>query len=96
MTNNEYNKVNKGTILMLSTGEYSDYGIQTLSKAIKDFDIREVSEEYLSENEGQRGSYSCDFYKFTQWLIEKKYIETVEYKEWHLGDYGSFSLMSLF
>lgn len=86
-------KVSKGEILMVTTGEYSDYGVQSLVVALADFDINELREEYLSEFPDQTERYSADFYKFNNWLVnEKKIVEEVKHREWHLGDYSSFEM----
>lgn len=77
-----------GQLLLLSTGEYSDYDIHVVCRVLKNFDSREVS---LSYN-GKRDDYDFDDDAFTHYLTSNGYIEDVDYQEWHLGSYGTLDI----
>lgn len=85
-------EIKKGETVLISTGEYSDYTVKALVRATQDFHPKEMSDEYLARFPDQAEDYGVDFYMFTNWLVnEKKVLEEIEHREWHLGDYGSFS-----
>jgi hypothetical protein len=42
-------KVVKGDLIIMTSGNYSDYVIDTLCRALADFDIEEVRQEYLAQ-----------------------------------------------
>jgi hypothetical protein len=78
----------KGDMLVLSTGEWSEYGIELISKVLKDFTEQEVVNLYNLHNEKED---DCDFKKekFITILINEGYIEELEYQEWNFSNYSS-------
>jgi hypothetical protein len=80
----------KGEITLITSGEYSDYGVQTVVRALEDFHILEMRDEYLSGHREQSGRYDADHQQFVQWLVnERKCVEEVEHREWHIGSYST-------
>ena len=71
----------KGDLLILSTGEYSDYGIDTICKVLKTFKEQEVANLYK-----KNGGYGKD--KFIAELIKNGYIKEIKYREWRFSFYS--------
>ena len=74
--------IKAGELVLLSAGEYSDYGGIALGRATADIDIEAIAREYADHNT----SRYFDEFKFAKWLVvDKRLIDEVSYKEWHLG-----------
>ena len=74
--------IKKDTVIAITCGVYSDYEMLTICKALQNFDIAELSEEYKKDN----GSKS--FFNFVKWLIvDKRMCDEFDYLELHIGDY---------
>jgi hypothetical protein len=85
-------KIPKGRIFIISTGEYSDYDVQTIFQAKEDLDAAELSQEYLKLFPTEAVLYSLCFTKFIHWLMNiKAVVEEIDYSEWHLGDYSTLT-----
>lgn len=90
-------KYKKGELIALSEGSYSDYCVESLSRAMVDFDASKILHEWAKENaEREQSTFkSGEFnYKqkeggmsFVEWLNKNGYTEDVEYRELHIGDY---------
>lgn len=79
-------------IRMVSSGEYSDYGIHGL--CLVDCEdgvtwLRERHEEYVAEHPDEKGSHSLSEQQFYNWLLQHG-ATAVEFQEWYLGAYGTF------
>lgn len=74
----------KGSLVMPTYGEYSDYQVHSICRVTCDFDIDEVAEEYKRVHPEQWSKYG--FYqhdKFIDWVItEKQLLEELDYFEW--------------
>lgn len=86
--------VKKGQIMVLTSGDYSDYGINAIFKALEDFDLdAEVQEYYKQETEVQfdrnRRKTGIDF---PAWLVKWRVAEEVDFLEIHTGDYGEVDI----
>jgi hypothetical protein len=81
--------VSKGEIIVLTSGEYSEYGIEGFAVALEDFDMGEKAREYDKET-GPHQYYS-QLNGFIPWLITKQLVKPEEYREIHLGSSGMFS-----
>lgn len=68
----------KGTIVVISSGEYSDYYVNGVVKIAKDCNFNDAIKEV-----GKTNTYSLMVK-----LLKAGYIEDVEYTEVHLGSYG--------
>lgn len=81
--------INEGELLLFSNGEYSDYGVMTLARATKPFNIQDRLEAYLKCHPEQRERYEFDEYGFLAYLTLDGTVVEVEYREVHLGCYGT-------
>ena len=83
-------QLKKGELALITSGEYSDYGVQTLVRVLEDFHIIEMRDEYLKKYPEQRERYKANHEQFVHWLVnERKCCEEVEHREWHIGSYSS-------
>lgn len=77
-------KVAKGEVCLLTSGEYSDYGIIALCKCEKNVDLQEQYEKYP----GEKGEYSFSESAFGDWLIKQGFFSKLKHRELYFGDYG--------
>ncbi len=69
--------VKKGQIIVLTSGEYSDYHIDSVYVAKQDFDENAIYDEILKHfnvSSGLANAY-LNIDETIEWLIEKNYIE---------------------
>lgn len=79
-----------GTIFVVTSGEYSDYGLSGTFRARCDFWWNDVLEAWLKTNEKQSGDYHGDFRAFLKHLETEDLVEHVTIPKIHIGDYGTF------
>ena len=86
---NKTRTLNKGEKIIITQGEYSDFGIVAFAICLKDFSPDDILREYLTIHPDQAKEYEFDETAFVRFLlIEKKVIEeTSNMFEWHLGSY---------
>lgn len=84
-----------GSLLTVRTGEYSDYYVRGIFRALRDIDAAKLREEYLSERPKQRERYHFEDDEFLAWAVRGGYIEPVDGLEWHLSDYSDAAVMSV-
>lgn len=89
------NTIPEGATFTITTGEYSDYCVQGVFKAIYDINPQTLLDEYLNANPKQRENYSFDDRQFLAFVSAKGLIEQVECFEWHLCDYGKCGEMQV-
>lgn len=70
-----------GELILLSSGDYSDYGICGIFRALVDMDIGALATEYYEQCPMKSASESG----FAGWLIKLGHIEDVDYDEVHCG-----------
>lgn len=73
-------KINKGEVIVLTTGEYSSYGIDGFIIALKDFDMALEAQNYTAN---QVSKYP---YGFVAYLIIQQLAMPVQYREIDLGN----------
>lgn len=78
-----------GETLLLTHGEYSDYGVVGIYLAVIDFDINEWSEVYKAAAE------AGDLFPshFGQWLASRGLISEITYREVNTG--SSYRVLTL-
>lgn len=79
--------IKRNELLIICTGYYSDYCIRAVVKALVDFTPKEVIEKYLNCSKNQM-DYPESWSRFIGWLVENNYIEALDYREWHIGEFG--------
>lgn len=88
-------KIPKGSRVLVTTGEYSDYGVRTSCVAAEDIDPAALLEEWLADKPQQREPYKFREDEFLGWLTSRGLLVEETYIEWHLSDYGSVSDMDV-
>jgi hypothetical protein len=78
------------TMLMLSTGEYSDYQVHGVFRPLRDFVIGDALAQFKAQFVPEPDAYSNepDPQDFLGWLCASGYIENAGVAEIHLGCYG--------
>lgn len=71
-------KYKKGELIIITHGEYDDYEIKNICKALVDFDAQEILKVWIEE----QGRYAVNF---DAWLILNKFIERVDGRELYIG-----------
>lgn len=84
--------IQAGQLVLLSSGEYSDYGVLAIAKSLKDFDTNEETINFLEELKIHSGHDHDIEFRFMAWLHKKGFIEDVPYREVHLGSYGRIEI----
>ncbi len=79
-------KFNAGEVIVLTIGEYSDFGISGFLVSIKPFDMAECAQEFAKGKE----RYSTSISDLITWLVVNEYAIPVTYRETHLGGYSGF------
>lgn len=87
--------IQSGALLTVTTGEYSDYCVRGVFRALTDIDAGKVRGEYLSGRPEQREANSFDGDGFLSFIAAKGLIEPVDCFEWHLCDYGNSDEMEV-
>jgi len=82
-----------GDLVLLSTGEYSDYGVTGLVRVVLDtWRPAERMQQWLDEHPDQLPKYSFNDLAFVEWLLGLGDVEKVDFDYLHLGDYGTAEL----
>lgn len=81
-----------GDLLLITKGEYSDYGIIGLFKVIQDFDPLEKIE--ANKNRLEKGPHRDKPNRITSFLLSKNYIRELDKNELWLGYYGDLREIS--
>ncbi len=81
--------IKKGQIVVLSSGEYSDYRYMYIGKALLDFCSKDI-EKYEAQCNSEWGSF--DEGKLVAILDKEGFFEEIDAHEIHVGDYGRFDL----
>jgi hypothetical protein len=80
-----------GERYIITTGEYSDYGIRDSFVVLKTFSFDAALETWISKN-GDDGSFSFETGKdeqsFLAWLRSEGYVADETMREVHLADYS--------
>jgi hypothetical protein len=85
----------KGTFILFSSGEYSDYGVYGIAKAREDIKVGNLRDEYIELYPEQQFEYKFKESEFWGFLKSKGLVELIPYKEWYLGTYSKISSMDV-
>ena len=79
-----------GQVFIVTTGEYSDFGIFSKLRALRDFSFDDTLASWTIEHKDRIEEYSYREGDFITHLIESHLVEECEIQEVHLADYGTF------
>jgi hypothetical protein len=88
-------EISKGTLFLLTSGCYSDYGIMMSARALQDFNLDEVGKAFIAAYvplETVWGSLRPSPDDFPAYLTAQGLIEDADLQEYHCGEYGDFNL----
>jgi hypothetical protein len=97
----EHRLIPKWQTLLVSEGEYSDYGVNAIVRAVSDFDwcdaVKDWEREcspYGNDPDDMESrlvqNWWSDSVSFIPYLITRGLVEDVNYRELHVGAYSSF------
>jgi hypothetical protein len=81
-------EITQGDIVLVTSGEYSDFGIVAFTEALQDFDGQEVVDKFLVEKRRENSDYYFLDAEFGDWLINQGYLKKKEFKEMFLDKYN--------
>ena len=91
MTNKKQATIPKGTIVTITSGEYSDYSIIGAFRSLKDIshDDIESAKSEIENRPDREELYGYELYTgFIAVLIVRGFLEDINSAEIYLGDYG--------
>lgn len=91
--------IKKGQMITFAEGEYSDYCVEALVCAIKEFNVKEKQAEWEGEHtelkvrkHRPRPRKEVKGTAFLPWLVSQGLVEDVDYIEIHTGSYGEVDI----
>ena len=75
--------VRAGDLVLVTSGEYSDFGVIALCRAVIDFDAKALVPVFREGREDD----SYDNSEFGDWLIKSGRLEKVSFRELYVGAY---------
>jgi hypothetical protein len=84
-------KISAGEVIVLTSGEYSDYGITGYIVSLIDFDMGEAVDTFKQSISSDDYDYDTHS-KFIAWLVATEKVVPVEHREIHIGSYGRLEL----
>lgn len=82
------------TLILLSTGEYSDYSVMGAFRPARAFNMGDACEAFKAQWKPAEGAYSsyAGPSDFAAWLAKEGFVEDAATEEIHLGSYGEIEL----
>ena len=81
-----------GTILMLESGEYSDFGYEGGFVTLAELNLAEAIELFKSEYQSKDEWDTPDPSGFCAWLVTTQRCAPLDYQTAHIGSYGRLEL----
>jgi len=78
----------KGDLVIVTTGQYSDYALHYMAKALISFNAASVRAEYLKTRKSEEKKYYFSDYDFVNFLLAEKYLTPVKCTEICIHGYG--------
>lgn len=85
----------KDVVIQFETGEYSDFSVVMVAKALIEFDAAAYLvrfKELKPAEDPDLPSYYGDQSEFLQWLIKEKVVEEIDTETCHIGSYGDLAI----
>ena len=77
--------IERGKIIVVTSGSYSDYNIIFVGKANMEIDTEKIEEEYRLTLPEEKRSGDIKSSEFAKWItIDKGYVEEIDYSEWDI------------
>lgn len=81
----------KGELFIVTTGEYSDYGIAAKFEALQQFSADAELAQWVKDHPESSEKYHFNSTKFLQWLETRGLVKEATIREWHLESYSSLA-----
>jgi hypothetical protein len=81
-----------GTILMLETGSYSDFGYEGGFVTLAELNLHEAIEVFKDEHKPTDKWDRPEPSNFCAWLVSTQRCAPLNYQTAHIGEYGSLEL----
>lgn len=88
----------QGEILLITSGQYSDYEVKSIFRVIKDFNANNQLLAWAEETGREVVDFAApadwenDNVDLIGWLSVNNFIADINYRELHTGDYGETEL----
>lgn len=80
-----------GTLLLLSSGNWDDYGTDALYRVVKEIPIN-ITEIYFEEFPEQKERGFFNHFVFSEWLENNGYVKPITYSELHVSGYRGLDM----
>lgn len=84
-----------GSLFTITSGEYSDYHVRGVFRAIVDIDADALRRDWVAAHPDQNDDYHFREDQFLGWIARMGLLECVDAYEWHLGSYSNISAMDV-
>jgi hypothetical protein len=84
-----------GAIFTVTSGEYSDYYIVGVFRALREIEPNILLKQWLTNHPEQQEDYNFEEKEFLAWITQNGYLEVVDCYNWKLESYSSASFMSV-
>lgn len=81
-----------GTIVLFSSGEYSDRGLCGEVKLLRSCDFRALAQEYKDQYTPEDDWDDPEPIDFVAWLVRNQHVEQIDCSSLHLGSYGELNI----
>lgn len=79
-------KIPKGSLICVTSGDYSDYQLEFVAKAKRSFTMAGAEKEWAQQHPDFSWYRPAEFLK---WLVvESGLLKEIPHVEWHIEDYG--------
>src|SRR5512139_289415 len=83
----------QGALFTITTGEYSDYTVHGVFRALKEIDMDALRKQWLRNHPEQKEMHTFDEHQFLAAMTRRGLFKPVKSWNWHLGDYGNIDRM---
>jgi hypothetical protein len=90
-----YEPIPAGAIFTVTSGEYSDFMVHGVFRALGEIDTEALRDKYLTDFPVQAEPYEFDESEFLVFLVRHGLMEQIESWELYLGAYSNVSRMSV-
>jgi hypothetical protein len=86
--------IKAGAIVMLSEGEYDDYRVESIVRALADIDLNALAQQFMPTTSPDHTSDLPfrDAEAFANWLVNNGHVERVTYEEVRVEQFGGWDV----
>lgn len=84
-----------GEIVLVSSGEYSDYCVSGVFKVLKEIDPNLFLQGWLTAHPEQKEEYAFHYMNFVDWLVELEFLLEIKIVEWLVASYSKSAEMDI-